>query len=123
MMFLRLLPVVLSGILIAAHLLRGGHLLLVAVVLVMLVLLQVRERWVARAAQVMLALAALVWIRTAVALTQERIASHEPWGRMVVILGAVAAVTALSMLAFRQAAVRRWYGLDGESPAADEAPK
>jgi len=112
MMFVRLLPVILSGILIGAHLLRGGHLLPVAAVLVMVVLLQVRERWVPRLAQVLLALATLEWIRTAVGLAQERIAEREPWLRMAIILGAVATVTALSALVFRQAAVRRWYGLD-----------
>ena len=106
MMFLRLLPVLLSAILMAAHLSRHGAPLLALVALVLPAVLLVRRPWVPRVMQVALVLAALEWVRTGVALGRERLALGEPWARMAVILIAVATVTAASALIFRLRAVR-----------------
>ena len=59
--------------------------------------------------QVVLALAALEWVRTGIVLGRERLARGEPWVRMAVILVVVAGVTALSALVFRARAVRSHY--------------
>jgi hypothetical protein len=110
-------PPALSLLVLGAHFLRAGVPLLVLVALGMLALLLVRRRWAAWAAQVALVLGALEWIRTAIILTGERMSEGRPFLRMTVILGAVAAVTALSALAFRSPTLRRRYGMD-----ADERP-
>jgi len=110
-MFLRLLPVLLSAVLMAAHLSRHGALLLALVALFLPAGLLVRRPWVPRVMQVALVLAALEWVRTGVALGRERLALGEPWTRMAIILVAVAAVTALSGLVFRLRAVRTHYGV------------
>ena len=119
MMLVRLLPVILSAMLIAAHVVRRGHLFLAVGVLAMLPLLQVRRRWVPRVAQVVLLLATLEWLRTALVLAGERVSLGQPWVRMAVILGTVALVTAASALVFRRRAVRDWYG--AARPARNEA--
>jgi len=110
---LLLVPPVLSLLVLGAHFLRAGTPLLVGVALGTLVLLFVRRRWAARAAQIVLVLGALEWVRALVALTGERMSEGLPYGRMVVILGVVAAVTAASALAFRGRTLRRWYRMDG----------
>ena len=111
---LLLVPPALSLLVLGAHFLRGGVPLVVLVALGTLVLLFVRRRWTARVAQVVLVLGALEWVRAIVALTGERMSEGLPYGRMVVILGVVAAVTAASALAFQGRTLRRWYRMDGE---------
>jgi hypothetical protein len=108
-----LVPPALSLLVLGAHFLRAGVLPLVLVVLVALALLFLRRRWAARVLQVVLVLGVLEWVRAIMALTGERMSEGRPYGRMVVILGVVAAVTALSVLAFRSRALRRWYRVDG----------
>jgi hypothetical protein len=109
MMVVRLLPVLLSAVLLAAHFSRHAVPALIPVALLFPALLLVRRPWVPRVVQVVLVLAAVEWVRTAVALGSARRATGEPWVRMAVILGAVALVTALSALVFRLPAVRERY--------------
>ena len=114
---LPLLPVILSLLVLGAHFLRARSIALLGVVLILLVLLSVRRPWVARAVQAALLLGALEWARTLWALAARRMQAGEPAVRLVLILSAVALVTALSTLCFRAARVRRRYGLGvgGES--------
>lgn len=106
---LLLAPAALSFLALGAHFLRAGQLLLVALAVALLVLLFVRRRWAGRTAQVALLLGAVEWLRTAVTLVGVRMSMGLPYGRMVVILGAVAAVCALSALPLRAARARRWF--------------
>jgi hypothetical protein len=108
-MVVRLLPVLLCAALLAAHFSRHDMPALIPVALLFPALLLVRRPWVPRVLQVILALAALEWIRTAISLGRARIAAGEPWTRMALILGAVALVTAASALVFRLPAVRVRY--------------
>ena len=111
---LPLVPPALSLLVLGAHFLRAGVPLLVLVAFGTLVLLFVRRSWAARAAQTVLALGVLEWVRALVVLTSERMSEGLPYGRMVVILGVVATVTAASALAFRGRTLRRWYRMDGD---------
>ncbi len=96
----RALPVVLAALLLAAHFYRSRSLALVAVSLALpLLLLLVRERWSARIVQAGLVLGALEWVRTLTFFAGQRMEVGRPWGRLAVILGVVAALTALSALA------------------------
>jgi hypothetical protein len=108
---LYLLPVLLSCLLLAAHCLRYGQLLLVIACLALPALLAVPRAWAARTVQVALIVGALEWARTTVVLMMHRLAVDEPWLRMVLILGAVTAVTASSALVFRTRRLRRRYRL------------
>jgi hypothetical protein len=109
MMFVRLLPVLLSAALLAAHLSRHDLTLLIPVALAFPALLLVRRPWVPRVVQAVLLVGALEWVRTGIVLGRARLAAGEPWMRMAVILGAVAVVTAASALVFRSPAVRARY--------------
>ena len=99
--FLRALPVALSVLVLAAHFYRARQLPLVAFALALPLLLLVRERWSARVVQAGLVLGALEWVRTLAFFAGQRIEVGRPWGRLAVILGVVAALTALSALAVR----------------------
>ena len=94
---------------IGAHFLRAGNTVLVALALATVGLLGVRRRWTARAVQIALVLAAIEWVRTTVTLASERSAAGQPYLRMVLILGGVGLVTALSAMVFRSVRLRRWF--------------
>lgn len=99
--FLRALPVALSALVLAAHFYRARQMPLVALSLALPLLLLVRERWSARAVQAGLVLGALEWVRTLAFFAGQRMEAGRPWGRLAVILGVVAVLTALSALAVR----------------------
>ncbi|HSM15649.1 MAG TPA: hypothetical protein VK845_01460 [Gemmatimonadales bacterium] len=105
------IPVVLSLLILGAHFLRSPNVLMLAAVVLLLALLLVRKRWVARLAQVALLLGAVEWLRTLVRLASDRMQAGEPVLRLVLILGAVACLTAFSTLAFETRRLRQRYGL------------
>lgn len=110
------LPIILSIVLFAAHFMRDGNLPIVFILSVLLVLLFVRRRWVARLTQAVLGLAAAEWLRTMVSLVQVRAALDEPYLRLVVILGAVVAMAVLAALLFQTKELRAIYRLDSQAP-------
>jgi len=114
--------VVLSLLVLAAHFLRTGNLLIVAGVLVITGLLFVRKPWAARAAQVTLGVGVIEWVWTLGVYASERAREGEPYVRLVVILGSVAAVTTLAALSFESRRMRAVYRMDeedaGEGPAS-----
>jgi hypothetical protein len=52
-------------------------------------------------------------VRTLAALVAARMALGQPYLRLSLILGGVAALTAASALVFRARRVRRWFGIEG----------
>ena len=108
---MRVVPIVLSALLIAAHFSRAGNTGMVAVSLAFPALLLVRRPWAARGVQAGLLLAAIEWFWTLANLARQRIASGEPWLRLALILGTVALLTAASALVFRSEKLRRCYRL------------
>jgi hypothetical protein len=109
--FLLLLPAALSALVLGAHFLRRGQLVPVALCLGLLALLLVRRPWAARAVQAALLLGAFEWLRTLAGFVAERRAAGEPWLRMAVILGLVAALCALGAALFRSGTLRRRFGM------------
>lgn len=109
----RLVPAGLSLVLLAAHFLRRGALLPMAICLALLALLWVRRPWSAHALRLGLALGVLEWLRTAATLSAERRALGEPVARMVVILGAVIALALLGLALLEGATLRRRFGRAG----------
>ena len=105
-------PVVLSFLVLGAHFLRGGSMIAVFVVLALIGLLFLRRPWVARLVQAVLVLGALEWLRTMYELAQIRAMHGQPYGRMLVILGIVAAVTLCSALLFQTPALKDVYRID-----------
>ena len=109
MNFLRLLPVILSFLLLGAHFYRAGLLPLTLLCVAVLFLLFLRKSWVPLLFQVLLVLGAFEWLRTLFMFAQMRIAFDEPWTRLAIILGAVALFTALSGLVFKNRKLASYY--------------
>ena len=109
MNFVRLLPVILSILLLAAHFFRAGENIYVYVLLALLPLLVLKKFWVPWVIQVALILGAIEWLRTLMFVAQMRIEFDMPWTRMAIIMGAVAIFTAFSSLVFRGKALRKRY--------------
>lgn len=114
MIAVRLLPVVLSLLVLGAHFLRAGNVLTVLLILGLMALVWVRRPWAGRLVQTALVLGALEWAWTLATLARARMQTGEPFVRLVAILAGVAVVTALSALIVSTAGVRRWYGLDAQ---------
>lgn len=106
---IRLLPVILSLILLAAHFYRAGQVVVTALCLALPLLLLLRKSWVPRLFQVLLVLGALEWLRALYGFAAMRIAFGEPWTRLALILGAVALFTGLSGLVFRNRKLQARY--------------
>lgn len=109
MIFLRLLPVLISFLLMAAHFVRAGQMGIVIALLALLLLLALRKAWVPWIIQLVLLLGTVEWVRTLIAVAQVRIEFDMLWMRMAIILGAVALFTALSCLVFRSEVLRTWF--------------
>jgi hypothetical protein len=109
MNFLRLLPVIVSFVLLAAHFYRAELTLLVAACAFLPLLLFLRRPWVPQLFQGVLIIGALEWLRTLYMLAAMRIGLDQPWGRLALILGAVALFTALSGLVFNGHSLRARY--------------
>jgi hypothetical protein len=103
--FAVLLPAV-ALLLLGAHFFRAALVPLTVACLGLVALLCVRSPWAARTLQVVLALGTLEWLRTAWQFASLRIELGQPYGRLLVILGAVATLTAMAALALRTGAAR-----------------
>lgn len=116
---LRLFPVILSFWLLAAHFYRAELTVLVAICAFFPLLLLVRNRWVPRLFQGLLVVGALEWLRTLYELASMRAGFDQPWGRLALILGAVALFTALSGWVFNSGALRLRYRRSSGGSAPD----
>jgi len=110
----RLIPVIFSFLLLAAHFYRAGYPVVSGACIGILFLLFFRKPWVPRLFQGLLILAAFEWLRSLYYFAAMRIAWEQPWTRLAIILGAVALFTALSGLVFSQQKLRSFYRPDTE---------
>jgi hypothetical protein len=115
MNFVRLLPVFLSSLVLAAHFFRSGMLSLASICVTFPAVLLIRRPWPARAVQLGLILGSAEWLRTVVVIAAYRQSMGAPWLRMAAILGGMTAFTAGSSLVFRMRALRQRYALDSGS--------
>ena len=113
MNFVRLIPVLLSAILLGAHFLRVGQVGLVLICGVLPLLLFLKRRWVGITFQLLLLVAAGVWVKTLWELIPLRQMMGQPWLRLVLIISAVALFTATSSLVFRLRALRLRFRSEG----------
>jgi hypothetical protein len=87
---------VVAALLIAAHFLRVGNWIGVALCLAAPLLFLVRQRWSLLLLQGLAFAAAAVWLWAAWQIAEMRLAFGQPWLRAVLILAAVAAITVLA---------------------------
>jgi len=112
MNFLRLLPVILSMLLLGAHFYRAGFIVLVVILFASLFLLFIRQTWIVRVIQVELVIGGLEWFRTTYNLVMMRQSMNMPWTRLAIILGSVALFTFCSSLVFRSKSLKKRYSKD-----------
>ena len=96
MNLLKLLPVILSFLILGAHFSRADAAILMFICIAFPLLLFVKKPWVARLLQIVLVLGALEWMRATYIYAAERQAFGESWIRLAIILGIVALFTGLS---------------------------
>lgn len=97
----RAIPAFFCAVLLAAHFLRSGRLLLVLASLAVGLLAFSGSRWATRAAQAGLILGTAEWVRTLAVLVDERRRTGLPFARLTAILAAVTALTAVSPFLLR----------------------
>ena len=120
---LRLIPVILSAMLLAAHFSRAGSSALVLLSLGFPLLLLFRQPWAARTVQLALILGGFEWSRTTWGVASRRMELGEPWIRLVVILGVGALFTWASAFVFRSSRLRPiWFGADAAPAPVPPAP-
>ena len=108
-MFLRLIPFMLASLLLGAHFLRYGRIILVAFCVLLPLLLLIKKRWVLLLLQGLAFVGALVWVHTTYVLVQLRIAAGAPWTRMLLILCGVTAFTVFAGTLLRSESLNRRY--------------
>jgi hypothetical protein len=100
-----------AALLLGAHFLRLGNLVLVALCLCAPLLLLVRKRRVLIVSQLLAYSATATWIVIALRLVESRLVSGQPWMLAATIVGAVALFTLLAGLLLDSRAVRERYPL------------
>jgi hypothetical protein len=93
----RLVPAILSALILGAHLMRAGWGVFAWMVAALPLLLLSGKRWAVVGLQVALAAGALEWLRTLDQLVVVRRAHGQSFGRLVAILISVATLSALSV--------------------------
>jgi hypothetical protein len=111
MLLLRLLLPAVALMLLAAHFHRAGWLAAAVLSVALTALLAVPRPWAARTLQAALVLGALEWLRTLAAFAAARISLGQPYLRLALILGAVAAVTIAAAWIFQHRSLRTRFRL------------
>lgn len=109
MMWLRIIPLILSSLLLSAHFYRHYNYPMMVISIIVPLLLLIKKRRILIVIQLFSLAGAGVWINTIVTIADERKSIGEPWIRMAVILGAVAAFTLASGLMLNLKKVKENY--------------
>ncbi len=97
-MALKIIPLILSFVLLEAHFLRTENLVLTVGCVLFPFVLLLKARWSLVAVQAVLYFGVAIWVSTAFRIARQRMMMGEPWGRMTLILGAVALWTFFSAI-------------------------
>jgi len=109
MIVLRVLPVILSFLLLAAHFSRGDLFVFSIVALLIPFLLFIKKIWVARTIQLLLLAGAVEWIRAMFVYIGIRKSIGDDWTVLAIILSVVAVVTLASGLVFQSKSLKKIY--------------
>lgn len=111
MNFIRLLPPIMSLLLLSAHFSRADMPLLSLVFLIIPLLLFIKKKWIVRSIQTFLILGVLEWIRSIFFYVNQRQEIGESYVRLVIIIGVVALITGLSALVFKNKKLKELYNI------------
>jgi len=109
---MKILPIVLCSLLMAAHLLRADVFVLLIVSLLIPFLLLWKNKITARVVQLSLFLYGFEWIRTTIYYVNIRTEKGEDWLRLAIILGIVALLNFATILVFRTKSMKDRYQLN-----------
>ncbi len=109
MIILRLLPVIVSFLLLAAHFSRVDLLSLVTLSLLIPFLLFIKKRWIARIMQIVLLAGAFEWIRIMIYYIGIRKSQGDDWTMLAMILSVVAIFTVASGFVFQSRHLKKVY--------------
>lgn len=112
MIIFRLLPVIISFLLLAAHFSRADHTILVIITLMFPFLFFIKKRIILRIIQVVLIISGAEWIRAMLDYIEVRKAMGDDWTRLAIILSVVAIYTAASGLFLQNKKVMDKYKSD-----------
>ncbi|MCK4579422.1 MAG: hypothetical protein KAU50_11585 [Candidatus Marinimicrobia bacterium] len=119
---MRFIPFILSFLLLGAHFHRHGQMVLMLLCLLIPLVLLIRKPWAPIVARDVTWFAALIWIFITVNLLLERLATNQPWIRLVLILSGIVLFTILSGVAINSRKVRNRYDTVTTSAAATKEP-
>ncbi|RLC52377.1 MAG: hypothetical protein DRI23_02975 [Candidatus Cloacimonadota bacterium] len=108
---MKILPIILCSLLMAAHLGRANMFVLQYVSLAIPFFLFWKNKISARIIQVLLIIFGFEWIRTTIYYVRVRIENGENWIRLAIILGLVAIINFASILVFRTKFMKERFGL------------
>jgi len=99
--FLKILPIIICFLLMAAHLSRANLNILMAASLILPLILLWKSRVSARIVQIVLILFGLEWIRALIYYARVRIENGEDWLRLAIILIVVAIINFVTIFVYR----------------------
>lgn len=108
-MIIRLIPLIIAFLLLGAHFLRSGHMILGGVSILVPLLLLIKKRWMLLFVQWVAYSGAIVWIQTTFSLVQQRRMAGVPWVRMLLILSGVTVLTLYAGYLLSSDIVKRRY--------------
>ena len=108
---IKILPIILCSMLMAAHLGRANMFVLQIISLLIPLILIWKNKFSARTVQLLLIIYGFEWIRTINYYAQIRIAKGEDWSRLAIILGIVALLNFATILVFRSKSMKERYKL------------
>ncbi|HAG16255.1 MAG TPA: hypothetical protein DCG69_06980 [Bacteroidales bacterium] len=98
MIFFRLLPAIISLLLLAAHFSRIDLTLLAVLIVLFPFAFLIKKAWVLKLIQGLILLGALEWLRSLYDYIQIYQSNNQPWTKLVFIMGGVALFTFVSAL-------------------------
>ncbi len=108
-LILSILPIIISGLLSAAHFYRSGALILTGISLLVPFLLLSKNHKVPKIITLFLFLAACEWLWTMLVFIQRYQDAGISWTRLAIILSGVSLFTLLSSLTFKSRALKNRY--------------
>jgi len=109
MIVIRLLPVILSFILLGAHFSRLNFNTLMLLSVLFPLMLLIKKNWIPKLFQIALIVATIEWLRSLYIYIIEYQQIGKPWTRLLIIIGSVALFTLLSALVFQLKSVKEKY--------------
>ncbi len=111
LIFIQLMPVIVSLLVTGVHFLRSGNIFLMILSFIFTLCLFIREPLLARVIQFALFLATIEWLYSAFIFASARADADQPWARLVVIMGTVALISFSSIFVFYTKSLREMYHL------------